>query len=198
DVWRCRYCLSETPDVDVHPSTDWLLNEAEIKVLVIHVIDASHFFVRVLGVRVPEGDEMEDLLADFSELQMNLALWYTGARIGEICGYQENEIFFRVQVLQLIEQGSHEKGAATTDAEIMFIDSGRIEQIPVVKLYKLPEDLKAVTVQHLERLFKMIQWKVNIPRALMIKTKMSQELLTDVISACRPSHKVVISSVHTP
>ncbi|XP_052816086.1 uncharacterized protein LOC128242797 [Mya arenaria] len=292
DVWRCRYRHSVMPDVDVHPSTDWLPNEGEIKVLVTHVIDASHYFVRVLGVRRLEGGKMEDLSADFSELQMNLALWYSdqahqkrhsGARIGEICGYQENEMFFRVQVLQLKEQGSHEKGAATTDAVIMLIDSGRLEQIPVFKLYKLPGDLRAVAFQavevflgrvkpkdkdikwtvkasvfvhtelhgremegkivlrlghrlwldplvmrlklgetrtiinkfsvhtelirngladenpsHLERLFKMIQGKVHIPRALMIKTKMSQELLTDVLPACRPSHKVVISSVHTP
>ncbi|WAR11708.1 TDR12-like protein [Mya arenaria] len=184
------------PDVDVDPSTDWLPNEGDIKV------DAD-------------------------------------AKIGEICGYQENEMFFRVQVLQLIEQGSHEKGAATTDAEIMFIDSGRVEQISVIKLYKLPEELKAVNIQasvfvhtelhgremegkivlrlghrlwldplvmrlklgetrtiinkfsvhtelirngladenpsHLERLFKMIQGKVNIPRALMIKTKQEED-----------------------
>ncbi|WAR11688.1 TDRD1-like protein [Mya arenaria] len=31
DVWRCRYRHSVMPDVDVHPSTDWLPNEGEIK-----------------------------------------------------------------------------------------------------------------------------------------------------------------------
>ncbi|WAR12120.1 TDRKH-like protein [Mya arenaria] len=145
------------PDVDVHPSTDWLPNEGEIKVLVTHVIDASRYFVRVL-----------------------------------------------VQV-QLKEQGSHEKGAATTDAvasvfvhmelhgremegKIVLRLVHRLWLDPLVMRIKLGETrtiINKFSVQtelirngladenpsHLERLFNMIQGKVHIPRALMIKTK---------------------------
>ncbi|XP_052233874.1 putative ATP-dependent RNA helicase TDRD12 isoform X2 [Dreissena polymorpha] len=292
DKWRCKFRHIVVPEVDIEPNSDWIPNEGEVKVLVTHIIDASHYYARILGVRRREGGQLEDMSARFSDLQLSLGQWFskltnqkrhTTPFIGEVCGYQENNIFFRVQILDLMDMNCHEKGAATMEAKVRFVDIGREAVVEAFKLYELPEHLKSVPHQavevfvgrvkpvdkdikwthtaskfaheelhrkelegkivlcvgyrlwldplvlrfrltetrvfvnkfavhtalikkgladenrnHLERLFRLVEGKVHIPKALMVKTKMSQQLYTDVLPACKPTHQVIISAVRSP
>ncbi|WAR11701.1 TDR12-like protein [Mya arenaria] len=125
------------PDVDVHPSTDWLPNEGEIKVLVTHVIDASHYFVRVLGASVfvhteLHGREMEGKIV----LRLGHRLWLD-------------------PLVMRLKLGETRTIINKFSVHTELIRNGLADENP----------------SHLERLFKMIQGKVHIPRALMIKTK---------------------------
>lgn len=47
-----------------------------LKVLVTEIVDASHYYVRVLSVRKEDKGEQTDLSASYSVLQMDMGTWY--------------------------------------------------------------------------------------------------------------------------
>ena len=51
-----------------------------LKVLVSHVVDASHFYVRLLAAKHDGKTVYEDLSLRFTEMQMDLAMWYSNLK----------------------------------------------------------------------------------------------------------------------
>ncbi|OWF35619.1 Tudor domain-containing protein 12 [Mizuhopecten yessoensis] len=157
----CRYqnkCPARhalLPEVDCK-ATQQPLNSGEVKVLVTNVVDASHYFVRLLEHRPPTGDKVDTSMT-MLDLRFKMAEWfgdlqhrskYSSLCIGEMCAVSEDEeTYHRVKVCDIT--GVNSPGDRIK-AELMFVDDGRKSFVSPNKLYNLPPHLRDVPYQALE------------------------------------------------
>ncbi|XP_069113789.1 putative ATP-dependent RNA helicase TDRD12 isoform X2 [Argopecten irradians] len=156
----CRYqnkCTARhaiVPEVDCTPQK--VFNSGEVKMLVTNVVDASHYFVRILEHRPPTGDKV-DLSTTMLELNLNMATWfgdlhnrskYSNLCLGEMCAVSEDdETYHRVKVCDIT--GVNSPGDRIK-AEILFVDAGRKSFVSLNKLYNLPPHLRDIPFQAME------------------------------------------------
>ncbi|KAL4234119.1 Tdrd12p [Mactra antiquata] len=293
DNMRCKYRHKIIPEIDCIEDADWLPREGEIKVKLSCVLDASHYYVRILGVKRPGCKQYEDLSTRYTDIMMKLSMWFAnmknkkryvpdvhGYDLGKVCAYEENDVFHRVQIFNVVV---NPEDADSIKVQVWFVDCGRMKTVSAVKLYELPENLASHPFQaievfvckirpvdkdtewtklastfihdklhdkelvgnvllrvgrimwldplllrkylplsntvsqqfyiheelvrqgyadknpdHLKRLYKLCQGKVEVPTSLLIKTKESRQFDTDVLPVIRQIHKVHVSSVSTP
>ncbi|XP_033755165.1 putative ATP-dependent RNA helicase TDRD12 isoform X2 [Pecten maximus] len=157
----CRYqnkCTARhalVPDVDCKASQQ-AFNSGEVKVLVTHVVDASHYFVRVLEHKPPTGDKV-DMSTTMLELTLKMAEWfgdlhnrskYSNLCLGEMCAVSEDEeTYHRVKVCDIT--GINSPGDRIK-AEVKFVDDGRKSFVSLNKMYNLPPHLRDAPYQALE------------------------------------------------
>ncbi|XP_060063128.1 uncharacterized protein LOC132543628 [Ylistrum balloti] len=157
----CRYQNKCTARHALVPEIDCTVNQqefnsGEVKVLVTNVVNASHYFVRVLEHRPPNGDKLDTSIM-MLDLRFKMAEWfgdvqhrskYSNLCLGEMCAVSEDEeTYHRVKICDIT--GINSPGDRIK-AEVMFVDDGRKSFVPLDKLYNLPPHLRDVPYQALE------------------------------------------------
>ncbi|XP_070574044.1 uncharacterized protein [Ptychodera flava] len=130
-----------------------------VKVLITHVVDATHFYGRVLEHRTTETSCPSEILAtQFVELCMQLTLWYSTpcnkivhgrVRIGELCAIEDKKrhTFQRVKVTSI----SHKDKTQSIDSvEVHYLDEGRNGTVHMSQLLVLPVQFHKIPSQVIE------------------------------------------------
>ncbi|KAJ8302609.1 hypothetical protein KUTeg_019005 [Tegillarca granosa] len=174
---ECRnqsYCksrhtiLTDIAKSNKHPTS------GEVKVIVTHVVDASHFYARLLEHRPIDGSSPNNLALAYIDIPPQMTMYFSNLdnRIrqtqlcpGELCALEDNEVFYRVKICDIFDTNSL---GSKMQAEVFFVDEGRKKNVITHKLYVLPEKLKAypqqavsVYVCRLKPLDKDNEWTSN-------------------------------------
>ncbi|XP_061163126.1 putative ATP-dependent RNA helicase TDRD12 isoform X2 [Saccostrea echinata] len=151
---RCPYRHIILPDVD-KPCCD-LLTSGEIKIRVTDVVNATCYYARVLEHRKRDGP-FSDLSNTALSIMFEIENWFSSENnrvrlgnvcAGDVCAIEEDNSFFRVQIQDI--KGSNSPGSKTMQAQVFFVDEGRVKDVSMFKLYELPPHLKSYPFQTVE------------------------------------------------
>ncbi|XP_062611954.1 uncharacterized protein LOC134273751 isoform X2 [Saccostrea cucullata] len=151
---RCPNRHIILPDVD-KPCCD-LLTSGEIKIRVTDVVNASCYYARVLEHRERDGP-FSDLSSTALSITFEIENWFSSESnrvrlgnvcAGDVCAIEDDHAFFRVQIQDI--KGSNSPGSKTMQAQVFFVDEGRVKDVSMFKLYELPPHLKSYPFQTVE------------------------------------------------
>ncbi|KAL5022649.1 hypothetical protein ScPMuIL_001804 [Solemya velum] len=129
-----------------------LPNSGEVKLKVTHIVNSSHFHARLIEHRMP-GQQTHNFTQEHFQLLTDMATWfgraenfkrYTVPSIGDLCAIQENEVAYRVKIMNLM--GLHAAGSGIR-SRVYFIDIGRTLTVEASRLLELPETLQKIPPQ---------------------------------------------------
>ncbi|KAL3859121.1 hypothetical protein ACJMK2_009353 [Sinanodonta woodiana] len=155
---HCGYRHLLIPEVDCPAYSNWLPNEGELKVHILYVVNANHYFVRILEHRTTQNSNLvtTNLSAAFGRLQWEMSFYYAKQAnwkqevepdTGNLYSYMsEEESFFRVRVIGPTEIDETCRAVSL----VQFIDIGKEARVPADKLFYMPTHLKDIPPQAVE------------------------------------------------
>ncbi|XP_067651475.1 uncharacterized protein [Haliotis asinina] len=155
NINKCQYRHRILPAIDCPRGRGFrdLPRTGEVKVRMNQVLDANHYYVRLLEHRGEHKTDLNSiyisLLFDMSSYFANKMNWRSQsmAKKGELCAIQTCERdFHRVEILSITES----EGLRTPTAEVWFVDDGKTKTVDLCKLLTLPAHLKEVPYQAVE------------------------------------------------
>ncbi|XP_071092344.1 putative ATP-dependent RNA helicase TDRD12 [Haliotis cracherodii] len=155
NINKCQYRHRILPVSDCPRGRGFkdLPRTGEVKVRMNHILDANHYYVRLLEHR---GEQKTDLNGIYISLLFDIASYFANksncrsqsmAKKGELCAIRSNEQdFHRVEILAIMES----EGLQTPTAKVWYVDDGKTEIVDLCKLLTLPGHLKEVPYQAVE------------------------------------------------
>uniref|UniRef100_A0A8W8K9B9 RNA helicase n=1 Tax=Magallana gigas TaxID=29159 RepID=A0A8W8K9B9_MAGGI len=151
---RCPHRHIILPDVD-KPANSFLTS-GEVKICVANVVNATCYYARVLEHRAQDGT-LTDLSTTTLSITFELKNWFSVEKncirlgnvcAGDVCAIVEDDSFFRVQIQDI--KWSNSPGSNIMQAQVFFVDEGRVKDVSIIKLYELPPHLKSYPFQTVE------------------------------------------------
>ncbi|ESO90820.1 hypothetical protein LOTGIDRAFT_233600 [Lottia gigantea] len=155
---RCTYRHQIIPETD---NSDDKNNPnlpicGETKMKILSIIDASHYYARLLEVRLPHTTDILDLTADYLQLFTQMDTHYKShshkihrmSKVGDICAINDsNNQYHRVKILKIY----YSKAESTSEkAVVQYIDYGTQKDVLCSQLLFLPPLLKVYPPQAVE------------------------------------------------
>ncbi|XP_071824728.1 putative ATP-dependent RNA helicase TDRD12 isoform X2 [Apostichopus japonicus] len=147
----------DMPGVNPHYMT--LPQRGQVKILVMHVIDAISFFARIMRYQpsVKEGTVPITQLGGNPQLNVQLSLWYSDP---ERCTEVTQPVFGKLYATRDNKKSIHrvllEKSVKNDDDDgerlllVKFVDEGKRDTIPSYNLLALPKAFKNIPYQAVE------------------------------------------------
>ncbi|XP_046549507.1 uncharacterized protein LOC124259410 isoform X2 [Haliotis rubra] len=155
NINKCQYRHRILPAIDCPRGRGFkdLPRTGEVKVRMNQVLDANHYYMRLLEHR---GERKTDLTSVYISLLFDISSYFANkknwrsqsmAKKGELCAIQTSERHFhRVEILSIKES----EGLKTPTAEVWFVDDGKTKTVDLCRLLTLPAHLKEVPYQAVE------------------------------------------------
>ncbi|XP_078337026.1 uncharacterized protein LOC111136315 isoform X2 [Crassostrea virginica] len=133
-----------------------LLTSGEVKIRITNVVNATYYYARVLEHRSQNGT-VSDLSGAAVSIGFDLNAWYSSEQnrirqgnvcAGDVCAIEEDGSYFRVQIQDI--KWSNSPGSNIMQAQVFFVDEGRLKDVSIIKLYELPPHLKSYPFQTVE------------------------------------------------
>ncbi|XP_041454127.1 uncharacterized protein LOC121407226 [Lytechinus variegatus] len=149
--------FSDVDEPGIHPRYIALPKQGTVKLIVTFVVNASHYYARLLAHRHSPDHKVVSMTADYVKLTIDLQKWYTdpvniiGQRPlqkDDVCGFKDHAgCYLRVKVLAFVTKETVDSPGI---AEVYFVDQGGRDKVQIDKLLKLPDHLCQIKFQAVE------------------------------------------------
>ncbi|XP_036366830.1 putative ATP-dependent RNA helicase TDRD12 [Octopus sinensis] len=152
---NCNQRHSVLPGVDLNGCSDehiLLPHQGDVRIMVLHVKSASHFFGRILEIWQGQKKSVA-VHSDLVSLTLGMATHFCDLankkpleklEIGTLCAVNTSKGFFRVKLSKL------NNCATKNTVTLFFVDIGKTEEHPVCNLYTIPDQFARVPYQAVE------------------------------------------------